>query len=299
MRLSEFKAAVEALGASCIQNELMSKHTSFSVGGPADLFITVENAGIMTKLLPLAERYLVPLTVIGNGSNLLVSDKGVEGAVVKYCDRSVTVSGEKIICGAGAMLSAVSAAARDSSLGGMEFAYGIPGSIGGAVYMNAGAYGGEIKDVIESCISVDTDGTVIKREKHELMLGYRESIYKGNREVILSAVFDLKTADKAEISAKMDDYMARRRQKQPLDMPSAGSTFKRPTGYFAGALIEQCGLKGTSVGGAAVSEKHAGFIVNTGGATCDDIRRLIEKVAAEVLMQTGVRLEPEVIFIGR
>ena len=131
------------------------------------------------------------------------------------------------------------------------------------------------------------------------MLGYRESIYKGNREVILSAVFDLKTADKAEISAKMDDYMARRRQKQPLDMPSAGSTFKRPTGYFAGALIEQCGLKGTSVGGAAVSEKHAGFIVNTGCATCDDIRRLIEKVAAEVLMQTGVRLEPEVIFIGR
>ena len=131
------------------------------------------------------------------------------------------------------------------------------------------------------------------------MLGYRESIYKGNREIILSAAFDLKTADKAEISAKMDDYMARRRQKQPLDMPSAGSTFKRPTGYFAGALIEQCGLKGTSVGGAAVSEKHAGFIVNTGGATCDDIRRLIEKVAAEVLMQTGVRLEPEVIFIGR
>ena len=153
--------------------------------------------------------------------------------------------------------------------------------------------------MIESCISVDTDGTVIKREKHELMLGYRESIYKGNKEVILSAVFDLKTADKAEISAKMDDYMARRRQKQPLDMPSAGSTFKRPTGYFAGALIEQCGLKGTSVGGAAVSEKHAGFIVNTGGATCDDIRRLIEKVAAEVLMQTGVKLEPEVIFIGR
>lgn len=189
MRLSEFKAAVEALGASCIQNELMSKHTSFSVGGPADLFITVENAGIMTKLLPLAESCSVPLTVIGNGSNLLVSDKGVEGAVVKHCDRSVTVRGEKIICGAGAMLSAVSAAARDSSLGGMEFAYGIPGSIGGAVYMNAGAYGGEIKDVIESCISVDTDGTVIKREKHELMLGYRESVYKGNREVILSAAF--------------------------------------------------------------------------------------------------------------
>ena len=179
MRLSDFKAAVEALGAFCIQNEPMSKHTSFSVGGPADLFITAENAGIMTKLLPLAEMYSVPLTVIGNGSNLLVSDKGIEGAVVKYCDRSVAVSGKKIVCGAGAMLSAVSAAARDNSLGGMEFAYGIPGSIGGAVYMNAGAYGGEIKDVIESCTSVDTDGTVIKREKHELMLGYRESVYKG------------------------------------------------------------------------------------------------------------------------
>ena len=277
----------------------MSKHTSFSVGGPADLFITVENAGIMTKLLPLAERYLVPLTVIGNGSNLLVSDKGVEGAVVKYCDRSVTVSGEKIICGAGAMLSAVSAAARDSSLGGMEFAYGIPGSIGGAVYMNAGAYGGEIKDVIESCISVDTDGTVIKREKHELMLGYRESIYKGNKEVILSAVFDLKTADKAEISAKMDDYMARRRQKQPLDMPSAGSTFKRPAGYYAGALIEQADLKGVSVGGAEVSTLHAGFIINKGGATSEDVKRLIELVQERVYENSGVTLETEVKFIGR
>lgn len=299
MNTESFKKALADIGVNFICDEPMSKHTSFCVGGPAEVFICADNEEKFCDALKCAGKFSVPVTVIGNGSNLLVSDKGIEGLVIKYADRSVEVHGNILECKAGALLSSAAVSARDSSLCGMEFSYGIPGSIGGAVYMNAGAYGGEIKDVILNCRSLTADGSIITRSKDELELGYRESIYRKNGEIILSAAFCLEIGDKEKITDKMNGFMERRRSKQPLNMPSAGSTFKRPEGYFAGALIEQCGLKGMNIGGAAVSEKHAGFIVNTGNATCEDIKRLIDKVRSEVLLRTGVTLEPEVIFVGR
>lgn len=299
MNTESLKKALADIGVDFICDEPMSKHTSFCVGGPAEIFICADSEEKLREAIKCAKKFSVPVTVIGNGSNLLVSDKGIEGLTIKYTDRSVEVDGNILECKAGALLSSAAVSARDGSLCGMEFSYGIPGSIGGAVYMNAGAYGGEIKDVIFSCRSLTADGNIITRSKCELELGYRDSIYRRNGEIILSAAFSLEYGDKEKITEKMNGFMERRRSKQPLNMPSAGSTFKRPEGYFAGALIEQCGLKGVNIGGAAVSEKHAGFIVNTGNATCEDIKRLIEKVRSEVLLRTGVTLEPEVIFVGR
>lgn len=299
MNLISFKKAVGAADISFRENEPMRLHTSFAIGGPAELFIELKSIDKVEQLLALVRQYEVPLTVVGNGSNLLVSDLGIDGAVLKFCDDTISVNGDEIECAAGAKLSALSSKARASGLGGAEFAWGIPGTVGGAIFMNAGAYGGEIKQIITSCRSITLDGKTVVRNNEELKLGYRTSIFKENDEIILSAKFKLSSRDKDKISHDMDDYMSRRKEKQPIELPSAGSTFKRPEGHFAGALIEQCGLKGAAVGGAEVSTKHAGFIVNKGGATADDVKKLIEKVRDTVLTETGVLLEPEVVFKGR
>ncbi len=280
-------------------NEPMAKHTSFGIGGPADIFIELKSVERAAELLLIIKQFNVPYTIIGNGSNLLVSDKGIEGVVVKICDDTLEIKGDVCYCAAGVKLSAFCLKVAEASLGGAEFAYGIPGTVGGAVFMNAGAYGGEIKQIIESVKSLDKNGKVTVRTKNELELGYRTSIFKTNGEIILSATFKLNKREKSEIIADMDDFLTRRKSKQPIELPSAGSTFKRPEGNFAGTLIEQCGLKGVSIGGAEVSIKHAGFIVNNGGATALDVLTLIKKVQDTVYSEFGIMLEPEVIFKGR
>ena len=282
------------------ENEPMSRHTSFHIGGEADLFFTVDSLEKTVALIGKLRELSVPFLILGNGSNLLVSDEGVEGAVIRLSDLSgIEAEDEKIVCGAGAMLSAVCCAARDHGLTGLEFAYGIPGTAGGALVMNAGAYGGEMKDVVKSATVLLADGTVKEMPAKEMALSYRESVFKQNGAVILRITLSLSKGDKNEIDQKMKVLAARRREKQPLEYPSAGSTFKRPQGYFAGALIEKNGLKGFRAGDAAVSEKHAGFVVNLGHATCRDVLAVIEKVQQTVKEADGVWLEPEVLFIGR
>ena len=237
---------------------------------------------------------------MGNGSNLLVSDGGIEGAVISLAGiNGISSDGEKITCGAGAMLSSVCLKALSLSLTGLEFAYGIPGTAGGALYMNAGAYGGQMADVIESAECLTASGEIKTLKKEDMQLGYRSSVFKNGGLIIISLTLALKKGDKTEIKAEMDDLLNRRKQKQPLEYPSAGSTFKRPEGYFAGALIEKNGLKGLTVGGAQVSEKHAGFVINRGGATAADVKALIGKIQKKVFENDGVMLEPEVIFTGR
>ena len=298
MNISAFKKKAEDLGFCCLENELMCNYTSFSVGGPAELLVMVNNCDVLPSLIKTAEEMEIPITVIGKGSNLLVSDSGIEGAVLRICDERINVSKNKILAYAGAKLSKLCITARDNCLSGLEFAWGIPGSVGGAVYMNAGAYGGEMKQVINSCRSIDCSGNFITRNADELELGYRTSVYKNTDEIIISAEVELKSSNAEQIKSQMDDYLNRRKSKQPLEYPSAGSTFKRPEGNFAGTLIEQCGLKGYRIGGAEVSEKHAGFVINKGGATCDDILKLVEHIKDTVYKKTGVHLEPEVIFKG-
>lgn len=297
--ITDFISSVKELGFAVITDEPMYRHTTFGIGGKADVFVDVNDAEKVGKVISLAERNGIPYTVIGRGSNILVSDNGIEGAVLCISDGRTVISGNTVKCFAGASLTAVCAEARNNGLSGLEFAYGIPGSVGGAVFMNAGAYGGEIKDVLTSCTSVDRKGDLIIRKRDEMCLGYRSSIYKTNGEVIVSAEFCLKPGDKDEIKALMDSLIVKRKTKQPLEYGSAGSTFKRPEGYFAGALIEASGLKGFSVGGAAVSEKHAGFVINKGNATCSDVLRLIDRIKEKVYNDSGVELEPEVIFLGR
>ncbi|MGN0451604.1 MAG: UDP-N-acetylmuramate dehydrogenase [Acutalibacteraceae bacterium] len=300
MSLDALKEFCEKNSVEYKINEPMSCHTSFKIGGAADIFISVRSSGELSAVFKKCGELDMPRLVIGKGSNLLVSDSGVEGAVISLLNMNgISVEGEEITCGAGAALSDVCRAALDNSLTGLEFAYGIPGSIGGAVYMNAGAYGGEMADVILSAECLARDGSFVKVNASDMNFGYRKSVFKENGMTVLSAVLRLKKSDKKEIEAKMDDYIYRRKSKQPLEYPSAGSFFKRPTGYFAGALIEKNGLKGETVGGAQVSEKHAGFIINRGGATCEDVKKLGKNVSDRVFAADGVRLEPEVIFIGR
>ncbi len=287
-----------SLGYRCYENEPLSARTSFKIGGPADLVIECDNLEKLPELLAVINKENIPLTVIGNGSNLLISDDGIRGVVLVISDDSITVDGDIITASAGAKLSKLCNAALKSGLSGFEFGYGIPGSVGGAVYMNAGAYDGEIKQVIVSATSITRDGEIKTRTAEELLLGYRTSVFKQNDEIILSAKFKLIPAEKDGVKAKMDDYLSRRKDKQPLEFPSAGSTFKRPEGYFAGALIEQCGLKGFSVGGAEVSTKHAGFVINRGNATCSDVKALIKHIQDTVFNSFGVVLETEVIYLG-
>ncbi len=281
-------------------NEPMHRHTSFKIGGNADVFVSVQTVEEFSLTLKLCKKAEVPVTVLGKGSNLLVSDKGIEGVVICLEKlNKITVEGEKIKAGAGVSLAALCNFAANEGLSGLEFAFGIPGSVGGAVYMNAGAYGGEIKDVLESVTAVDVDGEILTFSANELCLSYRNSIFHNNGATVVETVFALKKGIEEEIKAQMSEVMGRRKDKQPLEFPSAGSTFKRPEGYFAGTLIEQCGLKGLTVGGAQVSTKHAGFVINKGGATANDVLELIKKVQQIVFEKTGVTLEPEVIFIGR
>ncbi len=282
-------------------NEPMSAHTTFKIGGAADILITVRTIDELQTTVNACKASDIPVMILGNGSNLLVSDNGIEGAVITLDGdfKEITVDGDTITSGAGAKLSRLCSVALENSLTGLEFAYGIPGSVGGAMYMNAGAYGGEMKDVALSVTALTPDGEIREVPAEELQLGYRTSVFKTNGDIILFSKYKLEQGDQAAIKAKMDDVMDRRKTKQPLEFPSAGSVFKRPEGAFAGTLIEQCGLKGKTVGGAQVSEKHAGFIINIGGATCDDVMGLVKLVQDTVKAETGYFLEREIIRTGR
>lgn len=281
-------------------NEPMCRHTTFKIGGNADVFANVKSIDELKNIIGIAKQYDVPYFVLGKGSNLLVSDNGIEGLVINLDGiNNIEIQGETMVCGAGASLRSVCIAAQKASLTGLEFAYGIPGSLGGALYMNAGAYGGEMSQVVTSATAIDASGNEIEFTLADMKLGYRTSVFKNTGLIITGITIKLTTGDAQSIKNEMDNIFARRRDKQPLEYPSAGSTFKRPEGYFAGALIEQNNLKGVSVGGAQVSQKHAGFVINTGNATCDDVINLIKKIKDTVKQADGVELEPEVIFVGR
>ncbi len=282
------------------ENVPMSEHTTFKTGGNADIFVWANcHEDILTAVEHFKENN-VPYMIIGKGSNLLVSDKGIRGAVIKLGEglEEIALNGNEIYADAGASMSAVSNFAMENSLAGFEFASGIPGSFGGGIFMNAGAYDGEIKDVLKSVKVIDKNGNIIDLDSSQLDLSYRKSNVEEKGYIVLGGTICLKNGDKEEIKAKMADFNGRRRDKQPLNFPSAGSTFKRPEGNFAGKLIEDCGLKGFSIGGAEVSKKHAGFIVNKGNATSNDILELINYCIEKVFDETGVKLEPEVRIIG-
>lgn len=283
------------------RNEPMSKHTSFKIGGDADIFITVNSISDLAKVIEVLNDFNVPFFVIGNGSNLLISDKGIRGAVIKLggeFSNIKLVDDNTIECGAGVLISKLCSFACQNSLSGLEFAYGIPGTAGGAVFMNAGAYGSEMKDIMLSAKSLTFSGEIINRSAEEMELSYRKSIYRQVDEIILSAKLELKKGEKLHIKEKMNEFIARRKEKQPLEYPNAGSVFKRPVGNFAGTLIQTCGLKGKKIGGAMVSEKHSGFIINTGNATCEDVVNLIDHIKATVFEKSNIALECEVEIVG-
>ena len=275
----------------------MKEHTSFKTGGNADILINPKDNEAVKAVLTFAKENDTPLTVVGNSSNMLVSDDGIKGIVIKTAGglNDISLSGNIITAGAGVSLAGLCIFALDNSLSGLEFAYGIPGTVGGAVYMNAGAYGGEIKDVLK-CVTHITPGLITEQKSvGELSLSYRHSFYSDNDGYfILNAQFELQKDDPKLIKERMDDFLSRRKSKQPLEYPSAGSTFKRPEGYFAGKLIEDCGLKGYRIGGAMVSEKHAGFVINYDNATTEDILNLITYIQKTVKEKTGITLETEV-----
>lgn len=282
------------------ENEPMSAHTTFRIGGPARYYMIPENAEQVSKCMEFAMKIELPYVIVGKGSNVLFSDEGYPGVVIEV-GRSmadIEVSGDgHIRAGAGAGLGALAAAAAKQLLSGLEFASGIPGTVGGAVVMNAGAYGGEIKDCIKSAKVLNKDGAVKELSRDEMELGYRSSVIQRRGYIVTEAVFQLHEGNKEEILGRMSELNAKRREKQPLDYPSAGSTFKRPEGYFAGKLIEDAGLRGFQVGDAQVSEKHCGFVINRGKATAADVVRLMEEVQKRVFETSGVRLEPEVKII--
>lgn len=283
-----------------ICDAMMCDYTTFRIGGKADFLALPDSVRKLEALVNCSKECGIDYTVVGKGSNLLVADGGIRGLVIvtSHMDDIELLSDNTVVCSAGTPLIKLCIFALENSLGGLEFAYGIPGTVGGAAYMNAGAYGGEMKDVVVSCSHIDNDGKNGVFTAEELAFGYRKSIYEENGFIITGVTLKLFESTKEEIRAKMNDFLSRRKDKQPLEFPSAGSTFKRPEGYFAGALIEQCGLKGYSVGGAQVSEKHAGFVINKGGATAQDVLDLVENVKNTVLNETGVLLEPEIKFVG-
>lgn len=297
--------ALQDIFAGCTQRPLlpaepMTKHTSFHIGGPAELMAQPQSEAELQSLLMKAAEAAVPVTLVGNGSNLLVRDKGIRGLVIKLGSmlRDINVSGNVLTFGSGVSLAQASKKAAELGLSGMEFAVGIPGSIGGAVYMNAGAYDGEMSKVVKSVRVMDAAGEVSELSAGELDFGYRHSALQGSSKIVTSVTVELAAGDKQAIAEKMADFSNRRITKQPLELPSAGSMFKRPPGYFAGTLIDQTGLKGYTVGGAQVSTKHAGFVVNIGGATAADVLQLISDVQAKVFAAHGVHLEPEVLVLG-
>lgn len=280
--------------------EPMSRHTTFRAGGPADFFVTPEKEGQVRKTLSLLKEAQVPRYIMGNGSNLLVGDRGYRGVILQICKKMnrIRIQDTVIQAQAGALLSKIAAEAQAKGLTGFEFASGIPGSLGGAVMMNAGAYGGEMKQVLTQAQVLNASGQIEDVLAEEMELGYRSSVFSRNGGVILSASIQLEPGDPPAIQSRMEELKYLRTSKQPLEYPSAGSTFKRPEGYFAGKLIQDAGLRGFQVGGAQVSEKHCGFVINKDQATAMDIRSLMEQVSEKVYAQFGVRLEPEVKLIG-
>lgn len=293
-------------------DEPLANHTSFNIGGPADVFVTVENEEELAKAINFAKAENIRYFLLGNGSNVLASDEGFRGIIIKLAGgfNTATVDGEIIKAGAGVTLSKLAGLAMNSSLTGLEFASGIPGTLGGALFMNAGAYGGEMKQIVTKVkvlknipTANNTDcegcGAIIELTGEEMQFGYRHSILKEKNYIALSCEMKLEKGDKETIASYMRELALKRKEKQPLEYPSAGSTFKRPEGYFAGKLIEDAGLGGYTVGGAQVSEKHKGFVINKGGATAKDVHELIEYVIKTVEEKDGVTLEPEVLFLGK
>ena len=291
----------ECLGANdTLREEPLSKHTTYKIGGVADYFVTPRDIQSLRMIIFLCKEYNLPFYIIGNGSNLLVGDKGFRGVIIQIFQNmnEVKVQGERVYVEAGALLSKVANVALKSNLKNLEFASGIPGTFGGAVMMNAGAYGGEMKDVIEHVRVIDEQGEIKTLGVEELELGYRRSILMEKTYIVIDGILKLEKGEHQEILDVMEDYKERRISKQPLEWPSAGSAFKRPEGYFAGKLIADAGLAGFQVGGAKVSEKHCGFVVNEGGATAADVVSLMEQVSHIVEEKYGVKLEPEVKFVG-
>ena len=294
--MERFKQKLLQAGIPFRENEPLAAHCTFKIGGPAQLFVQPQTEQQLCSVAALCKEQAVRYYLLGNGSNILFADEGFAGVVIDISalGSDIAVEGNMLTAGAGVRLVALCRAALEHGLSGLEFAYGIPGTVGGAVYMNAGAYGGEMKDVLTVVRYLTTEGKVVQASAAELDLSYRHSIFEENGGCILSAQFALQPGNAADIRAKIDELMAKRVDKQPLDKPSAGSTFKRPAGAFAAALIDQCGLRGFRHGGAAVSDKHCGFVVNLGGATCADVLALCDEVRAIVKEKTGYELEKEI-----
>lgn len=296
-------ASFRASGCRILEQAPMKDFTTFHIGGPADYFITAPDEQAAGRVMAACRQQKVPVLLVGKGSNLLVSDEGIDGVVLRLdgdsrptdCD----VASGRVTAYGGTSLAKVCRTARDYGLTGMEFAFGIPGTVGGSVYMNAGAYGGQVADILYSATLLSPDGVLRTMKTEDLQLGYRHSLLMETGEIAVGAVFQLSPGNPEHIGARMEELMNKRREKQPLEYPSAGSFFKRPEGHFAAALIDQCRLKGFSVGDAQVSEKHAGFVVNRGEATCQDMIRLKREVCRRVYEQTGVELKPEVELTGR
>lgn len=283
-----------------LTDEPLSRHTTFRIGGPADYFVTPENPEDIRCLIEFCRGRDIPYYIVGNGSNLLAGDKGFRGVIIQVFKNmnEIHTEGEKVYAQAGALLSKIAAAALEASLTGLEFASGIPGTLGGALRMNAGAYGGEMKQVVESATVLTPEGEVLVIPVSELGMSYRTSVIAKNDYVVLEAALHLKKGRQEEIRALMDDLKEKRVSKQPLEYGSAGSTFKRPEGYFAGKLIQDSGLRGFRIGAAQVSEKHCGFVINRGGATAAEVVELMDQVRSRVKEKFGVELEPEVKRIG-
>ncbi|MCI8317231.1 MAG: UDP-N-acetylmuramate dehydrogenase [Lachnospiraceae bacterium] len=287
----------EVAGTECVLGEEpMCRHTTFRIGGPADVFVAPDTVEKVAQVIRVCREAGVPFYIVGNGSNLLVSDDGYRGVIVQIYKNlsAIQTDGETITAEAGAMLSVIAKRAQAVSLTGFEFASGIPGTIGGAVVMNAGAYGGELRDVLQEATVLTKEGEIRTVSAEELKLGYRYSVIPEREWIVLAAKLRLKSGDPEMIRKRMEELKVQRVTKQPLDLPSAGSTFKRPEGYFAGKLIMDAGLRGFCVGGAQISQKHCGFVVNTGNATAKDVQNLIREVQTRVKEQFGVQLEPEV-----
>ena len=283
----------------CVENESLKKHTSFKIGGKCKILAYPKNPKQVLYILNICKNNGIPYFILGRGSNLLVSDSGFEGVVIssKNLNNIKLISDNEIYCESGVNLSKLCSFALENSLSGLEFAFGIPGSVGGAVFMNAGAYGGKMKDIVKNVTHLDNMGHIQKLSEHDLKFSYRHSVYQEQDSFILGAILKLFKSDKSKIRLKMDELLGKRKAKQPLEFPSAGSVFKRPKNGYAAELIEKCGLKGEKIGGAQVSQKHSGFIVNLGGATSDDVNNLIKKIQKVVVKNSGVFLEPEIKYI--
>ncbi len=296
---SDIAKALRAFGCTVKESEPMCAHTSFKIGGEAEYFVSTADLIQAALILRYCDEKQIPLLVVGNGSNLLVSDNGIDGVVLHVDAAAIDVSGTRMTVQAGASLKRACLTACERGLSGLEFAYGIPGTMGGGVYMNAGAYGGQLSDVVQSATALTARGEVVELTAEQFKFGYRHSVLMEQPLTVWSVTLELKPDDPAVIRSRMEEHMAARKRKQPLEYPSGGSFFKRPEGHFAGALIEQCGLKGLTVGGAQVSEKHAGFVINRGGATCADVMELCRQVQEKVNKTFDVCLEREVQLVGR